>query len=229
MTGTLGHLAFAMLVFVGSHFVMSSLPVRTPVIRKIGEQKFKGAYSLVSLAAMYWVVSAYMDAPVVEYWQPHTAFKHLSLSFMLIAFILIIAALTSIKSAEDTDGPRGIYRVTRHPMMWGIALWSFLHVLANDDLAALIFFGGFTVLALVGTAQVDRRKALADDEAWPDYAAQSSHIPFATILSKRTKFSAAEIGWLPVILGFGLYLVLLILHEILFDSAPMSWVSGLFD
>ena len=231
MTGNLSHLLIAMLVFIGGHFVMSSLPVRTPVIQIIGEQKFKGVYALISLGAMVWVVTAYMAAPVVEYWQPHTAFKHFSLSFMIIALISIIAALTPIKSADgaDTAGPRGIFRITRHPMMWGIALWSFLHVLANDDLAALIFFGGFTILALAGTAHGDRRKALTEGENWQILAAQSSHIPFAAILTKRTQFSAKEIGWLPVILGFGLYLVLLILHETMFGSAPISWVAGLFD
>ena len=95
-------------------------------------------------------------------------------------------------------------------------------MLANGELYALIFFGGLIVLALAGTVQVDRRKACLEGNIWRAYAAKSSHIPFAAILAKRTHFSAREIGWLPVILGIILYLVLLILYETVIAIAPIS-------
>ncbi|MFP6710230.1 MAG: NnrU family protein [Rhodospirillales bacterium] len=233
MTGTLSHLGIAMLAFIASHLVMSSAPIRDPLLRKIGERGFMGIYSLVAAAIIYWVVAAYNAAPDVEYWQPHTAFKHLSLSLMIVVCIFIVASLTpknptmaGASANQLRDGPRGIFRITRHPMMWGVGLWGVLHVLANGDVASLIFFGGFGVLAIFGTVLIDRRKARTHGAAWLVYANQSSHIPFAAILAKRTKFSAKEIGWLPVILGIGLYLVLLILHETVFGIAPMPWVSG---
>ncbi len=236
MTGTLNHLLIAMLVFIGSHTFMSSALIRDPLIAKIGEKPFRGLYSLIAAAAMYWVVAAFIDAPDAINWQPHTAFKHLSLSLMPVVCIFLVASLTPanptlVGAGADqlTAEPHGIFRITRHPMMWGIALWAFLHVLANGDVAALIFFGGFAVLALLGTHQVDRRKARTYGEAWQAYAAKTSHIPFAAILAKRTHFVAKEIGWKPVFLGFGLYLILLILHETVFGVAPVSWVSGLFD
>ena len=37
MTGTVSYLLIAMVFFFVSHIVMSSLPVRTPIIQKIGE------------------------------------------------------------------------------------------------------------------------------------------------------------------------------------------------
>jgi uncharacterized membrane protein len=236
MTGTLGHLFIAMLCFIGSHIFLSSALVREPLIAKIGDGPFKGIFSLIAVAAMYWLVSAFINAPYVAYWEPHTAFKHVSLSLMVIALIGIIAGLTpanptlvGANNNQFNEGPHGIFRITRHPMMWGIALWGILHVLANGNAASLIFFGGFAFLAIIGTHQVDRRKARTEGEAWQAFAAKTSHFPFAAILAKRTKFSASEIGWRPVLLGFGLYLILLILHETLFDIAPMPWVSGLFD
>ncbi len=236
MTGSLSQLLFATLVFVGSHFVLSSAPVRNPLVGKIGERGFMGVFSLTAAITITWMVMAYNSAPEVIYWEPHTAFKHLSLSFMVLACIGLAASLTpqnptmaGAGSSQLTDGPKGIFRITRHPMMWGTALWGILHVLANGDLAALIFFGGFAVLAIFGTALIDRRKARLLGDDWQAFAAQSSHIPFAAILSKRNHFSAKEIGWLPVILGIALYLALLVLHELLFGIAPISWVSGLFD
>ena len=236
MTESLGPLIAAMFVFIGSHIFISSALVRGPLIAKLGDGRFKTVYSLIAVAAIYWVVSAFINAPDVVYWQPHTAFKHLSLSFMLVACIFIIAGLTPTNptlvgatAGQLAKGPHGIFRITRHPMMWGFALWGILHVLANGNGASLIFFGGFAVLALVGTYQLDRRKARTEGEAWQVYAAHTSHFPFAAMLAKRTKFKASEVGWRPVLMGFGLYLALLILHETLFDIAPMPWVSGLFD
>ena len=67
---------------------------------------------------------------------------------------------------------------------------------------------------------------------WQSYASQSSHIPFAAVLAKRTSFGAkeiGEIGWRPVIIGFVLYLILLIAHEPVIGIAPVSLVSGLFN
>ena len=45
---------------------------------------------------------------------------------------------------------RGIIRVTRHPLMWGIMLWGALHLLAAAT-CSLVFFGGFVALAGIGT------------------------------------------------------------------------------
>ena len=236
MTGTLSHLFAAMLVFIASHILMSSARIRGPLISKFGDGPFKSVYSLIAAAAIYWVVSAFLNAPDDANWEPHTAFKHLSLSIMPFVCISLVASLTpanpTLVGADGTQlaaGPKGIFRITRHPMMWAIALWGFLHVLANGEVRALIFFGGFALLAILGTHQVDRRKAREHGEDWQAYAAQTSHIPFAAILSKRTNFVAVEFGWLPVFLGFGLYLALLVFHETVFDIAPMPWVSGLFD
>jgi uncharacterized membrane protein len=236
MTGTLGHLLSAMIFFIGSHVIMSSLPVRTPLLNKLGDGGFKGVYSLIAAAGMFWVVTAWINAPHIVYWEPHTAFKHLSLSIMPLVCIFLMAAVTpknpaliNAGASQLKEGPQGIFRITRHPMMWATAVWGILHVLANGDGASLIFFGGLAVLALGGTHQVDRRKAHMLGDEWQGFAAQTSHIPFAAILAKRTSFSAKEIGWRPAILGIGLYLVLLILHETVFGVAPMSWVSGLFD
>ena len=67
MTGTVSHLLIAMVVFIFSHIAMSSLPVRTLIIQKIGKQKFKGLYSLIAIAEMSWVITAYNNAPAEIY------------------------------------------------------------------------------------------------------------------------------------------------------------------
>jgi hypothetical protein len=47
MIGTIGWLALAMAVFVGSHFLFSSYPLRHLLVDAIGERLFLGLYSLV--------------------------------------------------------------------------------------------------------------------------------------------------------------------------------------
>jgi len=40
-------------------------------------------------------------------------------------------------------------RVTRHPMLWGVTLWSVAHLIANGDLASILLFGSFVVFSLL--------------------------------------------------------------------------------
>ncbi len=61
---------------------------------------------------------------------------------MPLAFILLTAA----------HMPTNIKRFTRHPMLWGVTIWSFAHLLANGDQAAIILFvsiGAFSLFDMV--------------------------------------------------------------------------------
>ena len=46
------------LAFVGTHFALSH-PLRAPLVGAIGENGFRAAYSLVSLATFFWAVMAF--------------------------------------------------------------------------------------------------------------------------------------------------------------------------
>ena len=56
-------------------------------------------------------------------------------------------------------------------MLWSIALWALVHLLANGDLAALLLFGGFGLYALYamwsqnrrGVRPTQTRRAIAGD------------------------------------------------------------------
>ena len=236
MTGSFSHLLLASFVFVFGHVLLSARPLRDPLVDRLGEGPFLGVYSAVIGLAFAWMIWAYGGAPEQEVWEAHTAVKHLSLSLMILVCVFVVASLTpksptmaTGKPPQLADGPVGIFRITRHPMMWGFGVWALLHLAANGDAASIIFFGSLAVLALGGSVLIDRRKARQLGDAWQAYAAETSHLPFAAIIAKRGKLVWSEIGWLPVLGGIGLYLVVLVLHETLFGIAPMSWVSGLFD
>jgi uncharacterized membrane protein len=235
LTGSLAALFIAVAVFVGAHFALSSRPIRDPLVARIGERPFLALYSACVAIPVIWMVAAYRAAPTDYLWIAPIAVKHISLSVMILASILAVASVSrnnpSVAGAPPPrleDGPRGIFRITRHPFMWGVALWAVTHLLANGDVASVTLFGGLALLAIVGTLHSDSRKRRQHGPAWDAYARQSSHLPFLAIVQSRTRLAWSEIGWRPVVLGFGLYVVLLVFHEPVIGTAPISLVSGIF-
>jgi uncharacterized membrane protein len=158
-------LVAATAAFLLTHFV-SSTPLRAALIRGIGEKGYRGLYTLAALATLVWMVYAYNRAPVQPLWP---GFKLLPAIFMPFAFILLACGVLSRnptmvgadKLLKSEEPARGIIRVTRHPVMWGIALWAAAHLLARGDLKSTVFFGGLLVLALAGAAALDARRGLA--------------------------------------------------------------------
>jgi uncharacterized membrane protein len=116
--------------------------------------------------------------------------------------------------------PRGVLRITRHPIQWGIALWALLHLIARGDTASLVFFGGFALLAILGTVLIDARKNRTLGASWQRFASVTSNFPFAAIVQGRNQFRFEEIGWKQVLIGVGAYFVILFLHPFLFGARP---------
>jgi len=228
MTGTVGLLTLSVIVFVGSHFLLSAPPVRRPLVRAMGEWPFIGFYSLVALGLFGWMLLAYAAAPFIPVWDPPTALRHLSLTVMVFACILVVAGLsTPNPSVVWMDGdaiagksPVGILKVTRHPMMWGVGLWSLTHLLANGDAGGIILFGGMAVLSFGGAAAIDIKKRVLLGDAWARYCAKTSYVPFGAIVAGRARVGLREIGYWRLVLGIVLYVVLLVGHAALFGVDP---------
>src|SRR3546814_17359193 len=72
-----------------------------------------------------------------------------------------------------------LFAITRHPMMWGLALWALAHALVMPTPAPIILSATIAVLALVGSAGQDAKKARLMGDAWRPWAARTSFVPFA--------------------------------------------------
>jgi uncharacterized membrane protein len=122
--------------------------------------------------------------------------------------------------AGNQETVKGVLRITRHPFLWGVAIWAAFHTAANGDKAAVIFFGTFLVVAVLGTISIDAKRKRKLGEAWSGFAARTSNIPFGAILSGRTKFSAREYFDWRFLLALVLFAVLLFAHPHIFGVSP---------
>lgn len=214
-------LLLATAAFLLTHFVAST-PLRAKLVAAVGEWPYRGVYSAVAFITFGWMIYAYMHTPREVLW---SGMRELPVIVMPFALILIACGYfrnPTMVGAEgllrSQDPARGMIRVTRHPIMWGLMLWAAAHVLALGELKATIFFGTFLVLAGVGTIAMDRRKRTNPD--WPRFAAVTSHVPFVAIAQGRNRLDLAEIGWKRPLIGLVVFFFLLWIHPWLFGVRP---------
>lgn len=231
MTGTLWHLSAASVIFALAHMIPSHGKLRARLVAALGERPFQGLYSVLSLALIYWMIQAYGAAPEVELWSVPTGLRHLALAFMLAACLLLVAGiLTPNPTLLVADcakvagqGPIGVLKITRHPIMWATGLWGVAHLLANGEAAVWIMFTTFTFLAIVGALHMDRRKRTSLGEVWTAYEAQTSSLPFAAVIRGRCRVSLAEIGYGRLAGGLALYAAMLYFHESVIGLSPFTY------
>ncbi|MDX1376136.1 MAG: NnrU family protein [Burkholderiales bacterium] len=220
----MSELALACLAFLVLH-VVPSTPLRLVLVNAVGEKAYLGLFSLASLAGIVWMVLAFKAAPLTPLWP---GMRHLPSAVMPFALIFLVSGvLTPNPSAVGAgkllarDEPaRGILRITRHPVMWGIMLWAAAHVLARGELKSLLFFGTFLVLAAVGTVLQDTRKAVLHGDAWARYARLTSNLPFVAIAQKRNRLAWRELGAVKILIALVLFALLFQFHPWLFGARP---------
>ncbi len=226
-------LILASLFFLGLHFGVAATSLRDQWIARFGEKGYRILFASLALLGLIWLVYAWRQASYTSYiplWGQPLVFKYLAVLMMPVAFLFIIAGITTKNPArlgqedmiERGFQPTGILRITRHPMLWGIALWALLHLLANGDLAAVIFFGTFLVLATKGSYDLDRKRLKQYGKAWQRYQQITSIIPFQAILQGKQKLDWQELGWWRIALALVLYGGLLHAHARLFGVSPLG-------
>lgn len=136
-------LILGLILFLGPHSVrIVAEPWRTQMLQRLGEKPWKGLYSLVSLIGFALIIWGYGLArynPVVL-WQPPVAMRHIASLLTLASFILLTAAYVPGNSIKAR---------LRHPMILGVKLWAFAHLLANGMAADLVLFGAFLLWAVL--------------------------------------------------------------------------------
>jgi uncharacterized membrane protein len=192
MDGT-GQVLAAAVAFVGTHFLLSH-PVRRPIVARFGERGFAGLYALVAAATLGWVVLAYRAAPMTApLWDVGDGLWAVVSIVMLIASVLLMGSLIGNPALPGPPGElpaeaKGVFAVTRHPMMWSFALWGLCHIAVFPVGANIVVAGAITFLALVGARLQDAKKQQLQPERWRAWEAKTSYWPFAAIAAGRARF-----------------------------------------
>ena len=227
-------LIVACIAFVGTHFMLSH-PLRRPIVDRIGEGPFLGVYSLVAFATLGWMVWAYRaipDAPPL--WTVGNGLWALATGLTWLASVLFVGSLIRNPAMPDPTGaprkvpaPRGVFAITRHPMMWGFALWALAHIAIFPPPAQIVLAFTIGLLALVGAALQDGKKRRLQPDFWPRWQAVTSYIPFAAIGRGTAQLAAAWPGTVPVVGGTVLWLAASWAHLPLagWDAGVWRWVG----
>lgn len=179
-------LILGIIIFIGVHLLPSFVSLRRAAMDRLGPGTYKGLFSLLSLVGLVLMVGGKYLADVQPLWQPPAWGRFAAIVLMLPVFVLLAAA----------NMPSNIKRYTRHPMLWGVTLWSAGHLLANGDRASLLLFGSLGAYAVFDMLSANLRGAVKQISVYP--------------LAKDGVTVAA---------GLVVYVALLLLHPYLFGVA----------
>lgn len=218
-------LVLALAAFVGTHFLLSH-PLRAPLVGRVGEGGFAGLYSVVALAMLAWAAWAFRAAPAELWWIAPDWLWTAGAVVLLAAAILLVGSVTAPNPAllgmgnmAGASGPRGVQRITRHPMMWAIGLWAIVHGALGGNSRAVVLALGIGALALIGAKLQDGKKRAQLGPGWSRHAADTSYWPLGQQLRGRSRWGTVWPGWVAVVGGVALYALATWLHPRL--GAPL--------
>jgi uncharacterized membrane protein len=228
----------AALVFLALHVIVSGTPLRDAITGVIGDRPYLGLFSLASLAAIVWLAISYNHAQAgndPQLYDLGPGIRHLGIPVVAIAFFLGVQGLLARNPTRVQVGPpaaapvstiHGVVRITRHPFLWSVVIWSAFHLSANGDEASVIFFGTFFIVALFGTTLIDAKRRRKMGAAWDAFASRTSNVPFAAALTGRNTLNLSEdFGW-RFLVAMLLFIAILFTHYHLFGVSPFpgGWV-----
>ena len=213
--------AFAFAAFFLTHSIPIRPPLRPWAVARLGHAGFGIAYSALSLAVLAWLIAAAGRAPFVPLWDWAPWQNHVVLAVMLPVCVILSLAIArpnpfSFGGAQNDrfDPARpGIVRLTRHPLLLALGIWSAAHILPNGDLAHVILFGTFAGFAMLGGRLVDRRRQREMGQRWHDLRAALSDCPASLSLTADTLLRLAA--------GLMLYAGLIWLHPLVIGVDPL--------
>ena len=133
-----------------THFMPTiAQPQRQALLGKLGENGYKGLFSLLLIAAILMMVFGWrsIEEPTYLYTLPLWT-RHLGMLLVLVAFILFVAS----------GMPTRIKQIIRHPQLTGVVIWAGAHLLMNGDSRSLVLFGGMGSWALLEIMLINRRE-----------------------------------------------------------------------
>jgi uncharacterized membrane protein len=180
-------LAALWVAFGATHMALSSLRWRPRIVAALGERPFQGLYSAVALAIFVPLVTIYFrhkhEGPYLGTLAGVPGLRWLVFAGMGAAFALLVAGLVRQSPASVVPGStsvRGVYHVTRHPVLMAFALYGLLHLgVVAVNATELAFFAGFPLFVWIGARHQDQRKLAGGDETFRRFFEATPFVPFS--------------------------------------------------
>lgn len=143
-----------LLIFLTAHSMRMIAPAwRAQQIARHGENAWKAAIALASLAGLVLIVTGYADTrQAAELWTPPVPARHIAALLTLPAFVLVVAAYVPKNAIRAALG---------HPMLAGVKLWALAHLIANGRPGDLLLFGAllaWSVADFIASRRRDRNE-----------------------------------------------------------------------
>ena len=150
-------LTIGVLLWSFTHLIPAAFSgLRRGLLSRLGENGYKGVFTLLMVLAIYLVISGWKDAVPETVYVPPLWGRHVTALLMLAGFALFFAPYP----------PNNIRRALRHPQLTGVACWGIGHLLANGEGRSIVLFGGLALWAIIEMVVINRR-----DGAWTPPAA----------------------------------------------------------
>ena len=209
------------IAFAGSHMLLSSRSWRPRVIAALGdERRFQGLYSLVALGIFVPLVAIYFrhkhEGPYLGTLAAVPGMRWLMFIGMGATFAMAVAGLVRPSPASVVPGSaevRGIFHVTRHPVLMALGLYGLLHLcVVSINATELAFFAGFPLFVAIGARHQDQRKLASK----PDFKRFYEATPFLPFSRPAGVLTALREQPIPIALGIAVAAVLRWFHPALF-------------
>jgi len=145
-------LILGLIIFIGIHLVPTQVATRAGAVASLGENAYKGLFSLVSLLGFVLIIYGFGEARYATsgnpmLWDPPRWMRHVTMTLMLPVFVLLAAAYL----------PGRISAAVKHPMLLSVKLWAFAHLLVSARLANFVLFGALLAWAVFDRISVKQR------------------------------------------------------------------------
>ncbi len=215
--------------FIGSHILISRTALRPWLVTRLGMKTYLVLYSSLSIFLLSWLVKAAQAAPRVDLWPCNHALYWFPAFLMPLAFTLLVSgfivsnplSIVPKDAPFDHEKPALTVALTRHPILWGFALWSFSHLVVNGEFPLALMFLIFLLFSLVGIFFIDRkrRKDLGDTK-WQVLTKNAPAILFCSRTLWTRQFRLTKQDVVGMIGGLLLYTAFRHLHLWLFGIDP---------
>ena len=189
-------LLVGLVLFIGVHSIRLFAPEwREFMMQQLGKNNWKMLHAVVAVIGLLTTIMGYGYARYSAEWLwfPPVWTRHVAALLILFAFIYIAAAAMPYSKIKARMGV---------PMVVGIKLWAFAHLISNGTTADVVLFGSFLAWAVVNFVISRRRiKQQGETFAAPDF----------------------KYDFIAVVVGGGAYVaVAFYLHQLLIGVAPFA-------